>query len=176
MTARNGKGRTSDHGESGTSVEVIVDHGAWVDRVDADRLVELARAAAGNRRGDIAISLSSDQSVQNLNRTYRDLDKPTNVLSFPGAADDLGHGIRHLGDVILAFETSVKEASELGIELADHAAHLVVHGVLHLLGHDHQTEGEAETMEAEERRVLAGFGISDPYARQGDVIMVAEDG
>jgi probable rRNA maturation factor len=98
-----------------------------------------------------------------LNRDYRKKDSPTNVLSFPsGLASGVGDADM-LGDVILAFETVSMEAARDGKSLDSHLRHLVVHGVLHLLGFDHETEAEASEMERREVEILAGFGIADPY-------------
>lgn len=111
------------------------------------------------------VALSSDAAVQELNRTWRGLDKPTNVLSFPSVQPPLppdGATI-FLGDVMLAAETIAREASELGIPPGHHLRHLVLHGLLHLLGYDHESEDEAQQMEALETRVLAAIGIADPY-------------
>jgi probable rRNA maturation factor len=101
--------------------------------------------------------------VRRLNRTYRGKDAPTNVLSFPsrGPAPDDG---AYLGDVVLAAETVRQEAVELGIEPGHHLQHLVVHGLLHLLGHDHQADAAAEEMERLEVEILATIGVADPYA------------
>ncbi|WP_243404062.1 rRNA maturation RNase YbeY [Zavarzinia aquatilis] len=117
---------------------------------------------------EIAITLSDDAEVRDLNRDWRGKDKPTNVLSFPGLEGAMAallppEAPRPLGDIILAFETCRVEAEEQGKPLADHARHLVVHGVLHLLGYDHEEDAEAEEMEALETMVLAGLGIPDPY-------------
>ncbi len=143
------------------NVEIDVAIEDWRD-AGIDRLGELAAAAAGLRTGEISIRLSGDAEIRSLNRQYRGLDKPTNVLSFPSGATVAD---APLGDVILALETARREAQELGISLADHAAHLVVHGVLHLVGHDHETDAEADAMEREERRILKAAGIADPYVR-----------
>ena len=107
--------------------------------------------------------LSDDSAVRALNRDHRGKDAPTNVLSFPPALVPPA-GARPLGDVILAYETVRREALEQGKAAADHLRHLVVHGVLHLSGYDHETEAEAEEMEQLEREILAGLGIADPYA------------
>ena len=117
---------------------------------------------------EIAITLSDDVEIRDLNRDWRGKDKPTNVLSFPGLEGAMAGFLppdapRPLGDIILAFETCRAEAEEQGKSLADHARHLVVHGVLHLLGFDHEDDAEAEEMEALETLVLAGLGIADPY-------------
>lgn len=111
---------------------------------------------------EMSIVLADDAFVRELNRNYRNIDKPTNVLSFP-AEDEGVQGPRMLGDVVLAFETVQREAAEAGKPARDHLAHLIVHGTLHLLGYDHEEAPEAEKMEALERKILAGLGIADPY-------------
>lgn len=115
---------------------------------------------------ELAVVLADDGLVRRLNRQYRGIDKPTNVLSFDGAAgeDDRASSLVVLGDVILARETVAAEAAVQGKTVADHAVHLVVHGVLHLLGHDHQVAREANLMESIEIRALARLGVADPYA------------
>ncbi len=127
--------------------------------------------ATGPALVEISVRLTSDEEVRGLNRQYRGKDKPTNVLSFPMIQPDLIETVSQnsddgevlLGDLVLAHGICVAEAADKGISVADHLTHLVVHGVLHLLGYDHQGEGEAEHMEAIERDVLAGLGIADPY-------------
>lgn len=119
---------------------------------------------------EIAVRLTSDVEVQMLNRQYRQQDKPTNVLSFPMVQPDLIEGLANtddgeilLGDIILAHGVCAREAAEKGVSLQDHAAHLIVHGVLHLLGHDHMDDAEAEHMEAIERAAMSALGLHDPY-------------
>jgi probable rRNA maturation factor len=112
----------------------------------------------------LSISLADDAAVRAANRNWRAKDKPTNVLSFPAVSPAKLAQAPFLGDVILALETIEAEAREQEKTLVDHATHLVVHGVLHLLGFDHTTASDAERMEETERRVLATLGISDPYA------------
>ena len=106
--------------------------------------------------GGLCLVLADDALQRRLNREFRGRDKPTNVLSFDGAP-------AALGDVVLALETIAAEAQAQGKPLADHLAHLVVHGVLHLLGYDHETQGQARSMERLEFEILAGLGIGDPY-------------
>ena len=118
-------------------------------------------------RVEISVVLADDAMVQALNRQYRGQDKPTNVLSFAaldGEEDLPPDGPLLLGDVVLAFETTSREAEAEGKTLADHLSHLLVHGVLHLLGYDHLEEADAEEMEEQERVILADLGIADPYA------------
>ena len=122
---------------------------------------EQSHQAAGDREASIV--LADDETVQALNRDYRDRDAPTNVLSF--IAEESPHSGPHiLGDIILARETVVREATMAGISVADHMCHLLVHGVLHLLGYDHETDSDAALMEAREVEVLALLNIADPYA------------
>jgi probable rRNA maturation factor len=124
---------------------------------------------------EISVRLTSDDEVQTLNRQYRQKDKPTNVLSFPMVQPDLLPGLANsddgeilLGDIALAHETCAREAAERGVTLEAHAAHLIVHGTLHLLGHDHMNDAEAEAMEAIERDAMASLGLHDPYAIEDD--------
>ena len=124
-----------------------------------------AEAALSLREGaEVSLLLADDAELQALNARWRGIDKPTNVLSFPAAPPDRLADAPTLGDIALAFETLAREAEEGGIPLRDRYRHLVAHGFLHLIGYDHGTDGEAERMEALEKRVLARFGVSDPYA------------
>jgi probable rRNA maturation factor len=124
-----------------------------------------ARAAlrATRRSGEsyrVALVLTGDAEMRDLNRVWRGKDAPTNVLSFPA---DAKHDRGFLGDIVLAYETTLDEANARDISLADHVSHLVVHGMLHLLGFDHEDDADAERMEAIERIALASIGIADPY-------------
>ena len=119
---------------------------------------------------EIAVKLTDDAEVQSLNGAYRDKDRPTNVLSFPMVQPDLLEATANtddgevlLGDIVLAAGVCAAEAAEKGIAMADHAAHLIVHGTFHLLGHDHMDDHAAKEMEALEIRALASMGIGDPY-------------
>jgi probable rRNA maturation factor len=115
---------------------------------------------------EVSLCLADDAQLQALNLRWRGLDKPTNVLSFPAAPPGRGAESITLGDIALAYETLAREASELGVPLADHYRHLVAHGFLHLIGYDHETAEEAERMEALETRIMARLGAADPYARE----------
>lgn len=158
----------------------VLPEAPWPDSPDWDALATRAASAAiaatpdapyanGPTPIELAIRLTSDAEVQALNRDYRGKDRPTNVLSFPmldaGELAQLDQipGEILLGDIVLAYETCVAEAAERGISLADHATHLIIHGTLHLLGHDHHGDDEAEAMEQIERDVLRGLGLHNPY-------------
>jgi len=135
-------------------------------RVTDAHLRRAARAAfrASPRSGrsfSVTLVLTADEEMRELNRLWRGKDAPTNVLSFPA---DPGRDRGFLGDIVLAYETALKEAKERGISLADHASHLVVHGMLHLLGFDHEDEADALRMERVERIALAAIGVADPHA------------
>ena len=120
---------------------------------------------------EVSVRLTSDGEVRVLNRDYRGKDKPTNVLSFPMVQSDLlatiatnrDEGEVLLGDIVLAHGVCAAEAAERGVSLEAHAQHLIVHGMLHLLGHDHMNDAEAEAMEAIEQDALAALGLHDPY-------------
>ena len=126
-----------------------------------ERAVKAVLADRRVRRASLAVVLTDDGEVKTLNHTYRGKNKPTNVLSFPdGHVED---GVRQLGDIILAYETIVAEAQAQGKALKAHLTHLVIHGVLHVLGHDHEDEKDATIMEAHEIKILARMGIANPY-------------
>ncbi|QMW24384.1 rRNA maturation RNase YbeY [Sandaracinobacteroides saxicola] len=134
----------------------------------ARRAIRAALAGAGHAvRGptEIAVRLSDDAELRALNAAWRGKDRPTNILSFPMEAEAAAPGAPiMLGDLVLAHETCVAEAVAKAIPLTDHVSHLLVHGTLHLLGHDHLTDAEAEAMEALETAILATLHIANPYA------------
>jgi len=126
----------------------------------------LARARKERRAAELSLVLADDALVAALNERWRHVAGPTNVLAFPG--EERAAPLLLLGDVVLAYETVAREAQDQGKTLADHLRHLVIHGVLHLLGHGHDTSLLARRMEALETRILASLGVPDPYrARQG---------
>jgi probable rRNA maturation factor len=142
------------------SCTVVVLDPAWRRALPgAERLVrKAARAAIGARRKSLTVALADDKRVRLLNARDRKKDRPTNVLSYPSGETSF------LGDVVLARQTVWREAREQKKTPADHLVHLVVHGTLHLLGHDHETgDADADRMEALERRILKRLGIADPY-------------
>lgn len=142
----------------------------WAEAVrDVEAVVERAAVAALNgQTGGVVILLTDDETVRDLNHRFRDKDRPTNVLSFPAAAMPGLAGPAPLGDIVLAQGVCAREAQEQSKTLTNHLTHLVVHGVLHLLGRDHEDDAEAEAMEAEERTILARLGVSDPYTLPHD--------
>ena len=117
-----------------------------------------ARLTASAPAGEIAVLLADDAAVRELNRVWRGIDQPTNVLSFPAAA-----GAALGGDLAIAYETLARESAAAGTPFLHHLAHLAVHGFLHLLGYDHVADSDAETMEQLERDVLARIAVADPY-------------
>ncbi len=125
-----------------------------------------AEAALGGEPGDLSIRIVDDAESQALNHQYRGKDKPTNVLSF-GADDDFS-GL--LGDLVICASVVAREAVEQGKTTRAHWAHMVVHGCLHLLGYDHESDKDAELMENRERSILAQFGFPDPYEVEHDAL------
>jgi len=150
-------------------IEVAIADVAWTAALPEAAALAAAAAEAALRHagdaepGDVAILLADDAAIQALNARFRQQDRATNVLSFPAAPGSLGQA----GDVALAFGVCAREAAEQAKPLADHLRHLVIHGVLHLMGYDHQSEDQAEAMERLERDLLAALGVPDPYA-EGD--------
>jgi len=170
------------------SVELLIEHPSWRELEQVEALVSraaqaAAKAAAGLEEKSLGekslkeksgaggpfqvnINLSNDNAVQALNRQFRGRDRPTNVLSFPFETDFPEHiqAPAPLGDIIIAYETVMLEARQQHKRPEHHLAHLVVHGVLHLFGHDHQNDREAAQMEALEIEILNGLSIPSPYA------------
>lgn len=150
-------------------LDILIEDGDW----SAFTAVESALADAAEavaRRLDLkdaeaAVALSSDERVRALNLAYRGKDKPTNVLSFP-AGEHVAGPRRYLGDIILAAETVAAEAEAEGKPCRHHLQHLVVHGLLHLLGYDHEDDRDAQVMEQLEIEILGQLGVPDPYAAQ----------
>lgn len=153
------------------SIDVVIESARWQKIPRAATVVRRAIGAAvpaRARNAELSVILTSDRAIRTLNRRWRRRDKPTNVLSFPAPAQAPGRlprgAPRHLGDIVLAYETVAREARAEGKPLDHHIAHLALHGFLHLLGYDHESHGQAEAMERRERRILARLGVPDPYA------------
>ena len=146
--------------------DVRVDSDGW-NAIEPAALAELcleAIAAVHPQAGQpVSILFTDDAAMTALNAEYRAKEGPTNVLSFP-AGDALPPGESYLGDIALAVETCQTEAMARGVSLGDHAAHLIVHGVLHLIGYDHEGDTDAAAMETQESIILARLGVPDPYA------------
>jgi probable rRNA maturation factor len=149
-------------------VDVEVADPAWLAAGDVDSLAQDVVAATlievGRRvhpDAEISVRLCDDDEIRALNLAWRNKDKATNVLSFPPPA---GNRAPLLGDIVIAFEYVSEEARDAGRSLRDHLAHMLVHGMLHLLGFDHENQSEAEEMEDLERRILAKLDVDDPYA------------
>jgi probable rRNA maturation factor len=144
--------------------DIEVEDPAWTEALpNAEALVleaaDATLASEGAVGEGVTLLLTDDQAIRDLNRRFRQQDRPTNVLSFSAPQNPE----RFLGDIALAFGVCAREAQDQGKPLAHHLQHLVAHGVLHLLGYDHETDAQAEEMEGLERAVLAGLGIPDPY-------------
>ncbi|MEO1747613.1 MAG: rRNA maturation RNase YbeY [Pseudomonadota bacterium] len=152
-------------------VDISVEGDFWGEVSDWEYIVNSAVAAAALHlqmdaaESELSILLTHDAVIRHLNEQWRDKDKPTNVLSFP-AVPGGQKGILPplLGDIVLAFETIEREAQVSGKKLSHHVSHLIVHGFLHLLGYDHESDKEAQEMETTEQAILARLGIDDPYA------------
>ena len=155
--------------EPGLEVELRIDAGGWrglsgpVEPVVRAAAMAAFGAATDMEGAELSVLLTDDRAIAELNAEWRSKEGPTNVLSFH-SGDVVAGGTVLLGDVVLALETVQREAAAAGIPEVDHLSHLVVHGVLHLLGFDHETGTDAEELEAWEVSILAGLGIPNPYA------------
>ena len=155
--------------------DIEQDSALWEQLIDAEAIAERALEAAVEMAGltlldgaELGILLSDDEHVKSVNQEWRGIDKPTNVLSFPAVEPTKLARAPFLGDIIIAYETVEREAKAEGKAFADHYAHLVVHGLLHLLGFDHVNEADAERMEALEIAILSSLDIPDPYTDRPD--------
>jgi probable rRNA maturation factor len=149
-------------------IDVAIEAENWRSLDAPSQLAEATILAAIGESGvalaanaEISVVFCDDRFIRDLNRKWRGIDKPANVLSFPAGGDAASAPL--LGDIVIAFETASQEASEAGKPLRDHVAHLLVHGFLHLIGHDHIGAAEAGTMEALERTILDRLGIADTF-------------
>jgi probable rRNA maturation factor len=154
---------------SAPKIDVLVESDQWkaapkVRSILRRAVIQAAAATRSTRGAELAIVLSDDSAMRLLNRDWRGIDAATNVLSFPAAAGPKKTAAdRHLGDIVLAFETIAREASAEHKTFAHHVAHLAVHGYLHLLGYDHERAKDAAAMEQAERDILRRLAIPDPY-------------
>ena len=163
-------------GGKGPVIDIAIEAGSWNTQDDEAVVSRAIEMAAGMSRHDVAgaelsVMLTDDASIRAINAQWRHKDEPTNVLSFPALQPrgerQLDDAPRMLGDIAIAYETTRREADEEQKPFDHHLSHLAVHGFLHLIGHDHEKDQEAETMEALEREILSQLGIPDPYAERG---------
>jgi probable rRNA maturation factor len=161
-------------GDASPRIALEIEDPRWSERLpDIREILEsaiglaLAGTDAGDRTIEVGVRLVDDGAIQGLNREWRGRDKPTNVLSFPlgeaGPVTDAEFPWL-IGDIVMSFDTICAESRRDGKPLEHHVAHLAIHGALHLIGHDHEDETEAETMESAETALLARLEIPDPYA------------
>lgn len=151
------------------SIDFVLEATVWDAQPSAERVIRQALDAAitltrgrAPARAELALVLTDDLHIRQLNRQWRDQDRATNVLSFPASAG--GQAERaHLGDIVIAFETLAREAAAENKPFDHHLAHLAIHGFLHLLGYDHEDDDSAAEMERTERLALEALGIADPY-------------
>lgn len=148
--------------DASLDVDILANSALWRGQEGLLSQALAAAAAAEGKSGSVSLLLGDDASVADLNRQFRGKDGPTNVLSFPATPGMSEPGF--LGDIALAAETIVEQAQFQGKKFEHHAAHLVVHGFLHLIGYDHEKPADADVMEARERAILTSLGIEDPYA------------
>lgn len=158
------------------ATEVLISADCWQNEPGACAVIQRAIATAAETvdanvgGAEIAVMLTDDSGIRGLNRDFRGIDKPTNVLSFPAPRPGRGSGngaLPHsLGDIAIAYETMRKEADDESKAFDHHLSHVAVHGFLHLIGYDHETDEDADAMEALETEILAHLGIPDPYAGQ----------
>ncbi len=152
---------------SAVTADIVVESELWHAQPRAEATVRaaiIAAAAHSTQSGEVSILLSDDSAVRELNRHWRKIDKPTNVLSFPAPASPAAHDqFGHLGDIVIAYETLQKECEDEACDFLHHLAHLSVHGFLHLIGYDHQTEAEADAMEAIESKIMISLNMPDPW-------------
>jgi probable rRNA maturation factor len=153
---------------SGSLFDARVSDKRWLEKLgDLDGLLQqvIPQAFLETRTtGAVAILFTDDAEMRELNRQWRKLDKPTDVLSFPSNGPELPGQPRHLGDIALGYETSLRDAEAMDRSFEAHVSHLLIHGFLHLLGYDHIAPEDSAVMEPLEIKILAGLGWPDPYA------------
>jgi probable rRNA maturation factor len=149
------------------AIDILLDSPLW-DNVPAAQdaireAIYVAAERASAPAGELVVLLTDDVAMQKLNRDWRGIDKPTNVLSFPATAPASGVQTAMLGDIVIAYETLDRECRAEGEAFLHHLSHLTVHGFLHLMGYDHQTDSDAAAMERMEVAILGRLQIPDPY-------------
>jgi probable rRNA maturation factor len=173
MTAKGAQKSKPESASFGTTVDVQIESDLWDAEPASEAIVRAAIAAAAalsTSPGEVSILLADDSVVRGLNKQWRGIDKPTNVLSFPAPKSTVNlpsprhRSSRPLGDIVIAYEMLVGECADEGRQFIHHLSHLVVHGYLHLLGYDHQTDAEAEMMEALESKIMKRMGMPDPWS------------
>ncbi len=155
------------------SCDVLIEDPLWLERLDpeaiviaaAEKMIAVVRPRI-HPEAEISVTFSNDERIRQLNAEWRGKDAPTNVLSFPAISGTRFDSSPLLGDVVLAYETIDREARVDGKQFTDHTAHLVIHGLLHLVGYDHESEIDAVKMESTESRIMIGLGYPDPWANQ----------
>ena len=155
------------------SVDIVIESSLWKAQREAEALLRRAIIAAASTvsatEGELAVVLTDDTAIRALNRDWRRKDSATNVLSFPASdAGGAGGAPRLLGDIVIAYETTEREARAERKPFAHHLAHLAVHGFLHLAGYDHAEDDEADAMERLETAILARLHVPDPYRARGN--------
>ena len=151
-------------------VDISIECESWAQLADLEQLVEEVLQTTALESGkklledaEVSLLFCDDFRIRELHRDWRKLDKSTNVLSFPASNPERLANAPVLGDIAIAFETVLRESKDENKSLSDHTFHMVTHGILHLLGYDHETDKDAEEMENLERRILARHGVDDPY-------------
>jgi probable rRNA maturation factor len=156
--------------DAALSVDVLVQSPKWEKHRGVAAAVRKAINAAADEisspAGEVAVVLTNDAAIRKLNKQWRKLDKPTNVLSFPATSSAVKKNAA-LGDIVIAYETLARESRDEDKKFAHHLSHLAVHGFLHLMGYDHQNDSDADAMEGLERAILARLRMPDPYVVRG---------
>ncbi|MGH6664768.1 MAG: rRNA maturation RNase YbeY [Pseudolabrys sp.] len=149
------------------SVDIQIQSPLWNAQPQAAQTIRdvLAAAAAliATADGEVGIVLTDDKTIRALNRQWRGIDKPTNVLSFPAAITQAGVGARFFGDIVMAYETLARESDDENRAFLHHLAHLTIHGFLHLIGYGHEVDAEAEKMEGLESKIMMRMNLPDPW-------------
>ena len=156
--------------DAALSVDVLVQSPQWKEQRGAAAAVRNAINAAADEisspSGEVVVVLTDDNAIRTLNKQWRNIDKPTNVLSFPATKSGAMQGTI-FGDIVIAYETLARETRDEGKEFVHHLSHLAAHGFLHLMGYDHQNDSDADAMEDLERAIMARLNMPDPYFVRG---------